>query len=90
MRAIRYTRGTDKKVRLYRELIGLTQKSLAYVQDADRTLRASACGALPAYAAWSADVTHYRPLIERVIDQTKRRVLRECSSRLNLSFVQRR
>jgi len=33
-RAIRYTRGKDKKAPLYRDLIELTRKSLGYVEDA--------------------------------------------------------
>lgn len=34
MRAILYTRGMDKKARLYRDLIEVTEKSLAYVAQA--------------------------------------------------------
>ena len=75
MQAIQYTRGAEKKVRLYRELIELTEKTLGYVEEVDRVLRGAPCGFSPAFAAWSAEVAHYRLLIERVIDQTRRRVL---------------
>ncbi len=73
MRAIEYTRGADKKAKLYADLIEVTRKSLGYIEAADRTL----CGcAVPTLALWGwrGEVSHYRGLILRIIDQTERRV----------------
>jgi len=74
MRAILYTRGMDKKARLYRDLIEVTEKSVAYVEQANIGLMVSGCGTSPEVAGWRTEVLHFKPLIERVIDQTKRRV----------------
>ena len=73
-RAIWYTRGQDKKALLYRDLIGVTQKSLDYVENASIKMLAvmpfhpMACG------MWQAQFNHYKPLILKVIDQAERRV----------------
>ncbi|WP_419622982.1 ISNCY family transposase [Thiolapillus sp.] len=72
MRSIIYTRGADKKARLYRDLIKVTRNSLCYVEQADLALRCS--GIDSGYAEWSAQVAHYQPLIEKVIEQAERRV----------------
>jgi IS5 family transposase len=74
MRAIQYTRGQDKKARLYRDLIEVTRKSLSYVEDA--SLRLVALRSLQPMACeqWQSQWNHYRSLILRVIDQTERRV----------------
>jgi IS5 family transposase len=66
---IRYSRGKDKKARLYRELIAATQASIASVRRVEQHLDISIEG-----ACWRLEVEHYLPLIERVIDQTQRRV----------------
>jgi IS5 family transposase len=71
-RDIQYTRGRPKRVQLYRELLKITQATLAYLHQAASQL------ARPAGLAaelWQAKVHHYRPLIEQIIAQTERRVL---------------
>jgi len=71
-RAIAYARVRSNRVPHYRELIKLTRATLAYVDQA----AAQVSQALdPATAPWQAEFRHYRPLIERVIRQTERRVL---------------
>ena len=74
MRAIVYTRGQDKKARLYRDLLAVTRKSLSYVEEA--SLRLAAVRRLQPLAceAWQSQWQHYRALILQVIDQTERRV----------------
>jgi IS5 family transposase len=67
--AIRYSRGKDKKARLYKDLIDATQATVASVRQVGQHLAISIEG-----AAWQREVDHYLPLIERVIDQTRRRV----------------
>jgi transposase, IS5 family len=71
-RAIEFTRGRPRRVQLYRELIRTTRVTLAYLQQAAAQLATTADGAV---ALWQAKVEHYRPLIERIIAQTERRVL---------------
>jgi len=72
-RAIEYARNRPTRVQLYRELIKLTRATLAYAdQAATRVWQASD----PIAAAlWQAEFRHYRPLIERIVAQTERRVL---------------
>jgi IS5 family transposase len=72
MRAIRYTRGADKKAVLYRDLIAVTRNSLSYVEDA--SARLLAVGPCMGWEQWLAQRQHYRPLILQVIDQAERRV----------------
>ena len=67
--AIRYSRGKDKKARLYKGLIDATQATMASVRRVKEQLDISIES-----AAWCLEVDHYLPLIERVIDQTQRRV----------------
>jgi IS5 family transposase len=71
-RAIQFTRGRPRRVQLYRELIQTTRATLAYLQHAAAQLAPATEGAA---ALWQAKVDHYRPLIERIIAQTERRVL---------------
>src|SRR5271165_3718046 len=73
-RAIKYTRGRPNRVQHYRELIKLTRATLAYADQAAAQL--SQAPAPIAVAQWQAEFRHYRPLIERIIGQTERRVLR--------------
>ena len=74
MRAIQYTRGWDKKARLYRDLIAVTEKSLDYLHEAAVALH-TVQGDLPLdYGAWKQQVAHFKPLIRQVIEQTRRRV----------------
>jgi IS5 family transposase len=72
-RGIGYTRSQPKRVQLYRELIAITRASLAYLRQAAARLGAAVH---PAVAPWLHQVGHFEPLIERVIAQTERRVLR--------------
>jgi transposase, IS5 family len=71
-RAIEFTRGRPKRVPLYRELIGITRATLAYLRQAAAQLSRAAD---PLVALWQRQVRHYQPLIERIIAQTERRVL---------------
>ena len=71
-RASQFTRGRPRRVQLDRELIQTTRATLSYLQDAAAQLATATEGAA---APWQAKVDHYRPLIERIIAQTERRVL---------------
>ena len=74
MRAIRYTRGQDKKAALYRDLMTATRNSLSYVAHASRQLLALEPFQPMGCEQWHAQWQHYRPLILKIIDQTERRV----------------
>src|SRR3954451_14392461 len=71
--AIENTRGPPKRVPLYRALIKIVRTTLAYLRDAAARLSGSVA---PAVALWRAKVRHSEPLIENVIAQSERRVLR--------------
>ena len=72
-RVIEYARDRPTRVQHYRELIKLAQATLAYADQAAALLwRAPDPMAV---ALWHAEFRHYRPLIERIIAQTERRVL---------------
>jgi IS5 family transposase len=70
--AIQFTRGRPKRVQQYRELIAITRSMLAYLDEAATRLSFVAS---PMVELWSASLARNRPLIERVISQTERRVL---------------
>jgi IS5 family transposase len=71
-RTIEYARDRLKRVPHYRELIALARSTLTYAdQAAAQVSRADPTAA----ALWQAEFRHYRPLIERIIAQTERRVL---------------
>lgn len=72
-RSLVYTRGKDKKARLYIDLLKLTQKSLSYIDPVYQALKHSSAD-LAQTLAWYADINHYRGLIKRVMSQTIRRV----------------
>ena len=72
-RDIIYTRGKDKKARLYRDLLKATTHTVAYLEQAKITLALTSAASLQA-EQWHAQVEHYKPLIKQVIDQTQRRV----------------
>lgn len=72
-RQIFYTRGMKRKRPLYKELVAVTRATLGYVQEAEWRLRVEGIGGLE-LEAWLAQARHYTPLIERVIEQTERRV----------------
>ena len=71
--AIRYARGRESRVRHYRELLKLTRATLAYADEA-ATLVQQALDPI-AVILWQAEFRYFRPLIERVIAQSERRVL---------------
>ena len=70
--AIQFTRGRPRRVQLYRELLQTTRVALAYLQQAAARLATTTEGAAHSGRPRS---DHYRPLIERIIAQTERRVL---------------
>ena len=70
--AIQFIRGRPNRVQHYRELIKLTRATLAYVDQAAMQLWQVPD---PMVALWQAGFRRYRPLIERIIAQTERRVL---------------
>ena len=72
-RAIEYARDRLKRIRHYRELIALARSTLAYADLAAAQLWRAADPM--AAALWQAEFRHYRPLVERIIAQTERRVL---------------
>jgi IS5 family transposase len=74
MHAIRYTRGQDKKARLYRDLIAATEKSLGYLHEVTAALHAVQVHLPMGYGGWQQQVAHFKPLIYQVIEQTERRV----------------
>jgi transposase, IS5 family len=67
--AIRYSRGKDKKARLYKDLIDATKATIASVRQVEQHLDIGPLG-----TAWRLEVAHYLPLIERVVEQTRQRV----------------
>jgi len=69
---IQYSRGNDNRRRLYRKLVDAVHATRAALQRAADRL-AELTG-IPA-ERWRVQVSHYLPLIARVVDQTKRRVL---------------
>jgi IS5 family transposase len=71
--AIQFTRGRPRRVQQYRELIEITRSMLAYVDVAASRLELVAS---PMAEFWRAALARYRPLVERIISQTERRVLR--------------
>jgi len=72
--SIKFCRRADKRKRLYRDLLKVTRATLGYVQAAMARLRAAPLADIEV-EAWLAALRHYRPLIERIIEQTERRVL---------------
>jgi transposase, IS5 family len=70
--AIQYTRGRPRRVQQYRELIKITRAMLAHLDEA--TTRLSKVVGVMA-EVWRGALAHYRPLIEKIISQTERRVL---------------
>lgn len=68
--AIQHSRGKDRKAKLYRDLIAAAEATMASVRQVDQHLPVSIAAEL-----WRLQAGHYLPLIERIIDQTRRRVL---------------
>jgi IS5 family transposase len=73
-RRIDYCSRRGKRAALSRDLIAVSRATLGYLQDAAaRLVAAKAVGI--AFELWQAQVSHYLPLIERIIDRTERRVV---------------
>jgi IS5 family transposase len=72
-RAIAFTRGRPNRLQHYRELIKIARMTLTYLGQAAQQLRQVPD---PMVEFWQAEFDHYRPLIERIIQQSERRVLR--------------
>ena len=72
-RAIDYSRGKDNKRQLYRELIAATRATQAALRQ---TVERLADIAGIAAERWRAQLAHYLPLIERILAQSERRVLK--------------
>ena len=73
-RSIWYARGADKRRKLYRELLKVTQATLGYVESVDACLKQAGVSGV-GYEGWVSRVRYFSPLIEGVIEQTERRVL---------------
>ena len=71
-RQIQFTRGRPNRAQLYRELIAIARTTLAYLRQATARLTVTTH---PLIELWQAQVCRYRPLIERIIRQSERRVL---------------
>ncbi|MER9770574.1 ISNCY family transposase [Mesorhizobium sp. M0189] len=71
-RKIQFTRGRPNRVQLYRELIAIARATLTYLEQASERL---VLASTPSIALWQLQVRHYRPLVERIIRQSERRVL---------------
>ena len=75
---IHNTRGQDHKKPLYKRLIGLAEKTVAYGRTALDALAEDQCVSFEemlAAAEHAAQLNRFLPLAERVIDQSRRRVL---------------
>ena len=72
-RAIQFIRGQPKRVQFYRELTRIARAALADLCQAETRL---AKQEEPQIVLWQAKASHYRPLIERIIAQSERRVLK--------------
>ncbi len=73
-RAIRYTRGSKKRTLLYRDLLKVTRATLGYVEAVGECLEHAGVWGIE-FEGWLGQAQYYKPLIERVISQTERRVI---------------
>ena len=71
-RAIEYARGISKRRGHYRELLRVTHAMLDYLRQAAARLAPAKDLAVE---LWQAVVSHFQPLIERIVAQAERRVL---------------
>ena len=72
-RAIRYIRGSKKRTLLYRDLLKVTRATLGYVEAVAECLEHAGVWGIE-FEDWLGQAQYYKPLIERVISQTERRV----------------
>lgn len=68
------TKGMEKKVPLYADLIKVTSVTLANLATAEIAVNIS-CTDEHQKIKWQAEVARFKPFIQRVIDQSQRRVL---------------
>ena len=69
--AIKYSRAEEKKAALYRDLIAATEACVAAMRRAALCIQHTS----PETTLWRLEAEHYLALIERVIHQTRRRVI---------------
>jgi len=75
---IHNTRGQDNKKPLYKRLIALAEKTVAYGYTALEALAPQRCASLEEMlgaAEYATQLNEFVPLAERVIDQSRRRIL---------------
>lgn len=70
------TKGMEEKVPLYADLIKVTSVTLIHLEKAE-TAVSLACTDAHRKERWQAEVARFKPLIQRVIDQSQRRVFNE-------------
>ena len=70
------TKGMTEKVPLYADLIQVTSVTLANLETAEMAVSLS-CTDVYKKANWQAEVARFKPCIQRVIDQTQRRVFND-------------
>jgi len=76
---IHNTRGQDNKKPLYRKLINITERVTAYAQTACEELVLERCDTFEeslVAADYRAQINQFLPLAHKVVDQTRRRVLK--------------
>ena len=64
-----------KRTTLYRDLIAVAGSTVGYLRAAAARVSAAACAGIEV-EAWLASVRSWLPLVEQVIEQTERRVLK--------------
>ena len=69
---IRSARGARRREAIYRRLLSLVAKTIAYAKAAVAEV---CCVTEPWAESWCAEVRAYRDLLRRVVEQTRRRVL---------------
>lgn len=73
VRRIQFVRGRPRRVQHYRELIRIARTTCGYLERAATWLSSAAPS--QAVTLWQLQVAHYKPLIERIICQTERRIV---------------
>lgn len=74
--AIFNTKGQEKKVPLYKNLLNFTYKTLGYIEIAEKIVRQHSVEPLMS-EFWHSEWAQFKPLILNVINQTERRVLQD-------------
>jgi IS5 family transposase len=73
VRRIQFVRGRPRRIQHYREMIRIARATCGYLERAAAWLSTAAPS--QAVTLWQLQVAHYKPLIERIIFQTERRVV---------------